>query len=227
MSITALPAAAAQATKAASRNKEHYTREELDALLATCDTRTKSGLRDRCLLLLLWSGGFRITEALALTPGDIDEGGLCYIRHGKGDRERHVQVSAETLRALGAWERLRAKLGASETQPLICQISKGKIGDAVQDSAIRHMLPRRAKKAGIAKRVHAHGFRHSMALNMLADGWNLRDVQDKLGHSSIATTLIYVGHSYAQKDLAMRERQKMAEKEGFDSWEDYIADQAA
>lgn len=59
-------------------------------------------------------------------------------------------------------------------------------------SYIRHLLPRLAKRAGIGKRVHAHGLRHRFAIDLIKEGADLLTVRDLLGHASAATTQTYL-----------------------------------
>ncbi len=81
-------------------------------------------------------------------------------------------------------------------------------GKTLQTRYVRTLLPRLARKAGIAKRVHAHGLRHTHAAELAAEGVPPNQIQRQLGHASLATTSRYLDH-IAPQDLvdAMRRRE--------------------
>ena len=172
------------------RPPEPLTPEEV-ALLVGATGRSPSGIRNRALILTLARTGLRIGEALALMPKDVENGSL-RVQHGKGDRSRVVAIPADLEDPLGRWLEVRARLGANGRHPVFCLITTGKVGEPVQDAYVRSMLPRLAKKAGIEKRVHAHGLRHSHALELVRAGLDIIDVRDQLGHASVAVTDRYL-----------------------------------
>jgi integrase len=67
-------------------------------------------------------------------------------------------------------------------------------GEALQTSYIRNLFKRLGRKAGIAKRVHAHGLRHTFASGLADERVDIRIIQKALGHSSLGTTARYVDH---------------------------------
>ena len=89
---------------------------------------------------------------------------------------------------LTGWLECRKALGLNGHRPIFCTLK----GKPVSTAQVREMLPRRAKKAGIAKRVHAHGLRHTGASELAQEGVALIDIQQQLGHSSAATTDRYL-----------------------------------
>ena len=72
-------------------------------------------------------------------------------------------------------------------------------GSRIQTQYIRALLPRLGRKAGILKRVHAHGLRHSFAAGLMAEGVSVGVISKALGHSSIATTALYLDHIQPQQ----------------------------
>jgi site-specific recombinase XerD len=77
----------------------------------------------------------------------------------------------------------------------------------MDQSYVRHLLPRLARKAGVERRVHAHGLRHAFAVDMVRSGTPLYVVRDALGHSSVATTQVYLSRVGAHEAVdAMRAR---------------------
>jgi site-specific recombinase XerD len=165
---------------------EILERREVEALLAGCGT-SPTGRRDRAVLTLLWRSGLRISEALALRPADLNltDGNVRVLR-GKGGTTRTVALDALARSALEAWLAVRP-LGRG---PLFCPISKP--GQPLKSNHIRNRLRRLAARAGIDKRVHPHGLRHTYAVELDAEGFPLRDIRDLLGHANASTTDTYL-----------------------------------
>lgn len=172
---------------------ETYTADEIHELLRACSRRYSTGIRNGALIVTLYRSGLRIHEALALKPKDVDlDRGTVRVLHGKGDESRTVGLDPEACALLDRWADRRAALGASARHVFFCQITKGRIGKPLSPSYFRHALPRLAAKAGIEKRVHAHGFRHTMAAELLREGTALDAIQAQLGHARPSTTDRYL-----------------------------------
>lgn len=168
---------------------EPLTKEEVHKLMSVCSRRAPTGIRDRALIVLLWRGQLRISEALALKVADFDPA-ACTLRvlRGKGKKSRVVVIDQQAADVLTAWLETRKKLGLNGHRPIFCTLK----GKPVSTAQVREMLPRRARKAGIEKRVHPHGLRHTGASELAAEGVTLVDIQQQLGHSSAATTNTYL-----------------------------------
>jgi len=168
---------------------EPLTKDEVLALMNVCSRRAPTGRRDRALICLLWRGQLRISEALALKAADFDPV-ACTLRvlHGKGNKARVVVIDAQAAAVLSEWLAVRKGLGLNGHRRIFCTLKGGPMSSA----AVREMLPRRARKAGIEKRVHAHGLRHTGASELAQEGVALVDIQQQLGHSSAATTDRYL-----------------------------------
>ena len=179
---------------------EVLTKQEVIALMDACSRRAPTGVRNRALIALLWRCGLRISEALGLKPGDVDrEHKTVRVRHGKGAKARTVGIDSGALDTLAAWIEVRKGLRISDRKALFCQITKGREGDTLQTSYVRHLMPRLADKAGITKRVHAHGLRHTHAVELLREGENVVLIQRQLGHGSVAVTNTYLAHLNPQE----------------------------
>ena len=141
------------------------------------------------MICLLWRGQLRISEAAALKAADFDPV-ACTLRvlHGKGNKARVAVIDAQAAAVLSEWLEVRKGLGLNGHRPIFCTLKGGPMSTA----AVREMLPRRARKAGITKRVHAHGLRHTGASELAQEGVALVDIQQQLGHSSAATTDRYL-----------------------------------
>ena len=175
---------------------EPLTEAEVAALIKKCSNHAPTGIRNRALIALLWRAGLRISEALGLLPKDLDPA-QCTIRvlHGKGDKYRIVGLDAGAWALLERWIDRRRKLEISGRLPVFCTLD----GRPLQASYVRNLLPRLARKAGIEKRVHAHGLRHTHASELRTEGIDLGVISKQLGHASIATTARYLDHINPQQ----------------------------
>lgn len=161
------------------------------ALLGACSTRSSTGLRARALIVLLYRSGLRLAEALALHPGDVDlEAGTVRVLDGKGHRPRTVGIDPGAAAILERWSARRRELGLGGRHPLLCTLGGGHLGT----SYVRRLLPRLGARAGINRRVHAHGLRHAHAAELSAEGFPTALIRDQLGHASLATTDRYLRH---------------------------------
>lgn len=192
------------------RSLEVLTPAEVVALIKECSTRYPTGRRNRALLTLLYRSGIRINEALDLMPKDLDlHAGTIVVLHGKGDRRRVLGLDQAAQAAMRSWERTRSTLGLGKKAPLFCTMK----GSRIDSSYIRQLLPRLAKKAGIEKRVHAHGLRHTLAAEMAQEGVPMHVLQQVLGHTSLRTTSRYVDHLLPTEVIAAMQRRDWDERQ--------------
>ena len=165
--------------------------------MRACSSRAPTGIRNRALIAVLYRGGLRIAEALALEPRDVDPArGMLNVRHGKGDRQRLVGLDPAAFALLERWLDRRAALRLARRRRVFCTLQ----GAPLDSSYVRRLLPRLARRAGIEKRVHAHGLRHAHAAELAQEGVPVNVIQQQLGHGSLATTDRYLRH------IAPRER---------------------
>ncbi len=170
---------------------EPLTAEEVKALIRACSKRAATGVRNRGLIVVLYRAGLRVSEALALMPKDLDaQASTVRVLHGKGDCHRVVGLDTGAWAVLQLWLDRRAALGINGHAPVFCTLQ----GRRVTPAYVRTLLPRLARKAGIEKRVHAHGLRHTHAFELASEGTPLHVIQAQLGHASLATTDRYVRH---------------------------------
>ncbi|WP_234824324.1 site-specific tyrosine recombinase XerD [Bremerella cremea] len=146
--------------------------------------------RDRAILEVLYACGCRASEIAGLKANDVHLGeGYCRL-HGKGDKQRLVPLGEKAISACRDYcEKERPKLAARG--PETPEFFLTRTGRALRREAIWEMVKKYALRAGIAPDVSPHTLRHSFATHLLAGGADLRQVQELLGHASIATTQIY------------------------------------
>ena len=170
---------------------EVLTESEVRALLAACGEISPVALRNRAMIAILYRSGLRISEALALEPKDIDlEAGQLRVMHGKGDRHRVVGIDPGAGAMVAAWVAERGRIGLPVTTPLLSTMR----GTRVTTAYVRRWMKQLAAKAGIAKRVHAHGLRHTHAAQLREEGFDIGIISKQLGHRSILTTIRYLDH---------------------------------
>ena len=150
------------------------------------------GLRDAALLELLYATGARVSEAVSLSADDLDlDGDVPVVRlFGKGRKERIVPVGSFAVDALHAY-RVRAR-------PVLAARGRGSTvfflnsrGGAMSRQSAWTAIRRAAQAAQLGDRVSPHTLRHSFATHLLEGGASVREVQELLGHASVATTQIY------------------------------------
>ncbi len=181
------------------------TAAEVELLMRQCSRRAPTGVRNRALVAVLWRCGLRIGEALALLVKDLDpDSGTLVVQRGKGGRRRVVGVDAGTAALVGRWLEVRRRRGIPGGGPLFCSLA----GNTMDQSYVRHMIPRLARKAGVEKRAHAHGLRHAFAVDLVREGADLLTVRDLLGHSSAATTQIYLSRIGASDAVEFGRRRR-------------------
>lgn len=164
---------------------------EVRDLLDACGDDSPTALRNRALIALLYRGGLRVSEALALYPKDLDAAsGAVRVLRGKGGRARTIGLDPGAFAILGRWVEARRRLGLDGRSPVFCTAQ----GNPVSASYIRRLLNRLGESAGIEKRVHPHGLRHTHAAQLRAEGVDIGIISKQLGHRSIATTARYLDH---------------------------------
>lgn len=143
------------------------------------------GKRDRALFTVLYGCGLRISEALGLARKDAPLGDVLRVT-GKGRKERIVPVLPAVAEAVQAYlDVCPHALGAD--QPLFVGVRGGRLNPA---TAQRQMQKLRGL-VGLPDSATPHALRHSFATHLLADGGDLRAIQDLLGHASLSTTQRY------------------------------------
>lgn len=183
---------------------EVLTEDEIRRLLATFSRRAPASIRDRALVMLLWRSGLRIGEALALELRDLDLVGsepTLRVRDGKRGKQRTVGVHQEAVLALEQWLATRAKLGLARRRLVFVTISQPDPGRPVGTAAIREMLYRRARKAGLG-RVHPHAFRATLAVELAREGVPLPAIRDVLGHANLSQTDAYLRRVFPEDAVA-------------------------
>ncbi len=205
------PTAPVRRPRLPRRLPTYLTPQEVARLLqAAYENRSPAkGLRDWALLAFLYGTGLRLSEALGLTYQDIayqDGVPHAVTVKGKGDKERVVVLSPTAQRALHQWLKHR-NLEGSPVSPYIWSHTSGpRRGEPFSPRTVQAMLKRVARRAGLKnwEKLTPHKLRHSYASALVEAGRSLAEVKELLGHSSIATTQVYVHVSRKRLEEAAR-----------------------
>jgi len=198
--IASLPAEKVKLTK---ENKERTVKfldlNQLEKLLLSPDTSFKTGLRDRAMLETLFSSGMRVAELVALDKEQIkitqDTETLELSIVGKGGHPRTVYLSEREVNALRKYLKTRKD---KEKALFIRYKGPKNSSKRLTSRSVEEIVKKYVKKAGIPLMTTPHTLRHSYATDLLAQGVDLRVIQEFLGHRNIATTQIYT-HITSQK----------------------------
>lgn len=143
------------------------------------------GLRDIAIFTILYGCGLRISEALSLNLGDIDHNNFLKIK-GKGNKERLVPMLDEVKEKINAY--LEAcPYDIKNGEPLFL----GARGERLSPRIVQRTLEKIRRYLGLADNLTPHALRHSFATHLLANGTDLRSIQELLGHASLTTTQRY------------------------------------
>ncbi|HEX6641204.1 MAG TPA: tyrosine recombinase XerC [Thermoanaerobaculia bacterium] len=198
------PSSLVAAPKTPETIPAHLTIDEMAKLLEMPDSANPLGRRDRAILELFYASGLRLSELVGLGIEDVNLSGRMVRVLGKGRKERLVPFNTSTADALRAWlkdrnatgqraeGRAQTKRGASA--PLFLNYRGGRLSTRSVDRLVRRYVALCGAKFGISP----HALRHSFATHLLANGADLRAIQELLGHARLSTTQRYT-HVNAQQ----------------------------
>jgi integrase/recombinase XerC len=162
--------------------------------------------RDRALLELLYAAGLRVSELTGLNFPDIDQKERILRVRGKGDKERIVPYGSKAQEALEKYWPVRDQLllqasqgrgrprGASYTEAVFLNYA----GRRLTQRSVGRIVKKYVRLVNVNWDLHPHSLRHAFATHLLADGADLRAIQELLGHQSLSTTQKYTHASIRQ-----------------------------
>jgi site-specific recombinase XerD len=206
--VTSLDPAAGLATPKQGRHLPRVLRvDQVTTLLEAADGSRPTDLRDRALLELLYASGARIGEVCPLAPDAVDLAQQLVRLEGKGGKERIVPIGDEAVNALRRYLAVGRPQLLAEAATRVGRSGRLGVGAGVVFvtargapmgvRAAREVVARTARRAGLGH-VTPHTLRHSVATHLLERGADLRQVQELLGHASLATTQRYTHLSRGQ-----------------------------
>ena len=166
---------------------------QVEALLNAPDVGTPLGLRDRCMLELIYASGLRVSELVSLKTWHVGLNEHVLRITGKGNKERLVpfgQLAAQWLQRYMGQGRVDI-LAGQQTEDLFVTARGSRTGEAMTRAMFWQLVKKYALLAGITSPLSPHTLRHAFATHLLNHGADLRALQMLLGHSSLSTTQIY------------------------------------
>ena len=164
------------------------TRDEALRLLDAPNLRAPTGIRNRCMLELMYRAGLRVGEVVSLQARDVDlKAGTIRILDGKGGDGTAYFDGDVIGPLLDRWKDERRRLAIGRDARLFCTLA----GGAVSTRYVQQMVTRMAKRAQITARCTPHVLRHTFASQLLDEGFSIREVQLALRHADVSTTMIY------------------------------------
>jgi integrase/recombinase XerD len=181
--------------------------KEMQAVLNAVDVNSRTGMRDKALLMLMYNTGARVSEIVTLELDDLRLDDSAQIRlRGKGGKERACPLWPETATVLKDYLHQRA-LKQSETQRVFLNAN----GAPITRFGIRYITRKYGAQASqvskTVKPVNPHTIRHTSAMHLLRSGNDINMVSYWLGHADLNTTHIYV-------EIDMEMKRKMIAKAG-------------
>ena len=171
-----------QTPKTESKLPTVLTKEEVKQIIEKAGSS-----KSRLIIKMIYSTGSRVSEITNLKWKDIDEDeGICWIREGKGSKDRMTIISNQLLKELETLD------DGSE------YVFPGRNGK-MSERNVQKIVKNAAEKTSIEKDITPHTLRHSFATHLLEDGEDIRMIQDLLGHSNLQTTQIYTHISNKRK----------------------------
>jgi integrase/recombinase XerC len=158
--------------------------------------------RDRAILELLYAAGLRVSELTGLDLADVDEKEQVVRVTGKGRKERIVPYGAKAAEALGQYWPVRERLlhgrrgHTTKTAPEAVFLNY--LGSRLTERSVGRIVKKYVKLVNINWDLHPHSLRHAFATHLLAEGADLRAIQELLGHQSLSTTQKYTHASIRQ-----------------------------
>jgi integrase/recombinase XerC len=162
--------------------------------------------RDRALLELLYAAGLRVSELTGLNLSDIDQRERVLRVRGKGNKERIVPYGSKAQEALDKYWPLREELllqtaisrASRRSAPHVAAVFLNYSGRRLTQRSVGRIVKKYVRLVNANWDVHPHSLRHAFATHLLADGADLRAIQELLGHQSLSTTQKYTHASIRQ-----------------------------
>ncbi|PWW27379.1 integrase/recombinase XerC [Cytobacillus oceanisediminis] len=194
------PFALVSIPKAEKKLPEFFYEEELQQLFEACDESTPLGQRNKALLELLYATGMRVSECSQIRLRDLDMYLSTVLVHGKGSKERYIPFGSFAQDALETYitngrKELVSKGNSTENLFLNAR------GGPLTARGIREILNKLIEKSTLTGKIHPHMMRHTFATHLMANGADMRTVQELLGHAFLSSTQVYthVTNEYLKK----------------------------
>ncbi|WNS77164.1 tyrosine recombinase XerC [Bacillus sp. DTU_2020_1000418_1_SI_GHA_SEK_038] len=188
--VTENPFALASIPRLEKKLPEFFYEEEMKELFNACETETILGQRNKALLELLYATGMRVGECSNIQLKDIDMYLSTVLVHGKGNKQRYIPFGSFAHDALQYYinNGRRSLLKKEAPNDYLFLNNKGK---PLTARGIRYILNKLIEQSSLNGKIHPHMLRHSFATHLLANGADMRTVQELLGHAYLSSTQVY------------------------------------
>lgn len=183
------PAVLISSPKKEKRLPNILEKDEILSLISSVPEKDALSIRNKAMILLLYSSGIRISELTGLNTKNVDfKEGILNIT-GKGNKQRIVPMGEKARMIILKYLTYRKELlNPIENKETLFLTKSGK---RIQDRMVRYIINRYIDELSIQKHVSPHTLRHTFATHLLQNGANIRVIQEILGHSSLSTTQVY------------------------------------
>lgn len=200
--VAANPAAQVSTPKIPKSLPRIMTEEETNGLLDRLAVESEAGgftlLRDRAIFEWLYSSGLRVSELAGLDLASVRVSDGVVRVQGKGRKERIVPFGSKARNALTNYLPAREKIFAENKKMAGAALFVNTRGGRLTVRSIHRIVLKYARMYGATVRVSPHSLRHAFASHLLAEGADLRAIQEMLGHASLSTTQKYTQVSIRQ-----------------------------
>ncbi|WP_264737187.1 tyrosine recombinase XerC [Cytobacillus firmus] len=194
------PFALVSIPKAQKKLPEFFYEEEMKQLFDACEASTPLGQRNKALLELLYATGIRVSECSQIRLKDLDMYLSTVLVRGKGSKERYVPFGSFAQDALDTYINRGRKelLSNGNVQDNLFLNARG---GPLTARGIRTILDKIIEKSSLSGKIHPHMLRHTFATHLMANGADMRTVQELLGHAFLSSTQVYthVTNEYLKK----------------------------
>jgi integrase/recombinase XerC len=199
--LAANPASGVSTPKVVRSLPRILTEEEMNNFLDQLGKAAREGqpmlARDRAILELLYASGLRVSELVGLDLRHVNFGEGMVLVRGKGRKERIVPFGSKASQAITEYLAVRENiLGATRTGSAALFLNAR--GRRLTTRSVDRLVKKYIRKFGPNVRISPHSLRHAFASHLLAEGADLRAIQEMLGHESLATTQKYTQVSIKQ-----------------------------
>jgi type 1 fimbriae regulatory protein FimB len=183
-------------------DRKHLTSREVESLIGAATESSRNKERDRCLLLLTYRHGFRVSEICGLPLDHVDtEGRVLHVKRLKRGLSTTHPLRADEIRAINAWLKIRAamKLPATVSTFFVSEQRK-----PLHRSTVNYFLKTASAAASLPFAAHPHLLRHACGFALADQGADTRLIQDYLGHRKIEHTVKYTATNPARFERLWR-----------------------
>ena len=195
------PSKAVSSPKLARKLPRIMTEEEMNEFLNRIAEGAETGnpalIRDRAILELLYASGLRVSELVGLDLRQVNFGDGMVLVRGKGNKERVVPFGSKAREAINAYLPVRERV-LHENKKSSGALFLNRRGGRLTTRSVDRLLKKYVRQLLPNLHVSPHGLRHAFASHLLAEGADLRAIQEMLGHKSLATTQKYTQVSIKQ-----------------------------